>query len=92
MLEEQEKKFAKVQIESRCVLGGDRASAHLAPTWQNIDELDLIFIVLKPLRDFFDLLAGENRVTVSAVIPLLFYIKKKVLGYNKGDTDLTSEI
>ena len=76
----------------RSVLGGDRASAHLVPTWQDIDVLDSIFVVLKPLRDFVDLLSGENRVTVSAVIPLLFHIKEKVLGYNEGDTNLTSEI
>ena len=74
------------------VLGGDRASAHLVPTWQDIDVLDSIFVVLKPLRDFVDLLTGENGVTVSAVIPLLFHIKEKVLGYNEGDTDLTNEI
>ena len=76
----------------RSVLGGDRASAHLVPTWQDFDVLDSIFAVLKPLQDFVDLLAGENRVTVSAVIPLLFHIKEKVLCYNEDDTDLTNEI
>ena len=63
----------------RSVLGGNQASAHLVPTWQDFDVLDSIFAVLKPLQDFVDLLAGENRVTVSAVIPLLSHIKEKVL-------------
>ena len=76
----------------RSVLGGDRASAHLVPTWQDLDVLDSIFVVLKPLRDFVDLLAGEKRVTVSAVLPLLSHIKEKVLAHNESDTDLTSEM
>ena len=44
----------------RSVLGSDRALAHLVPTWQDQDVLDSIIVVLRPLRDFADLLAGEK--------------------------------
>ena len=72
----------------RSVLGGDRASAHLVPTWEDFVVLDLIFAVLKPLRDFVDLLAGENRVTISSYTTAL----ENVLCYNEDDIDLTNEI
>ena len=73
-------------------MGSDRASAHLVPTWQDQDVLDSIIVVLRPLRDFVDLLAGEKRVTVSAVLPLLSHIKEKVLAHKESDTDLTHEM
>ena len=44
----------------RSVLGSDRASAHLVPTWQDQDVLNSIIVVLRPLQDFADLLAGEK--------------------------------
>ena len=76
----------------RCVLGSDRTSAHLVPTWQDQDVLDSVIVVLHPLRDFVDLLAGEKRVTVSAVLPLLSHIKEKILAHKEGDTELTGKM
>ena len=76
----------------RSVLGSDRVSAHLVPTQQDQDVLDSIIVVLRPLRDFVDLLAGEKRVTVSAVLPLLSHIREKVLAHKESDTDLTDEM
>ena len=51
----------------RSVLGSDQASAHSVATWQDQDVLNSIIVVLRSLKDFADLLAGEERVTVSAV-------------------------
>ena len=76
----------------RCVLGSDQTSAHLVPTWQDQDALDSVIVVLRPLRDFVDLLAGKKGVTVSAVLPLLSHIKEKVLAHKVGDTELTGEM
>lgn len=65
----------------RCVLGSDQTSAHLVPTWEDQDVLDSVIVLLCPLRDFVDLLAGEKRVTISAVLLLLSHMKEKVLAH-----------
>ena len=44
------------------------------------------------LQDFVDLLAGENRVTISTVLPLPSYIKEKILAHKESDTELTCEM
>ena len=51
----------------RSVLGSDPTSAHSVATWQDQDVLDSIIVVIRPLQDFTDSLAGEKRVTVSPV-------------------------
>ena len=56
------------------------------PTWQDQDVLDSVIVVLRPLQDFVDLLGGEERVTISAVLPLLSHIKEKVLTHKEGDS------
>ena len=48
--------------------------------------------VLISLHDFTDSLAGEKKVTVSAIIPLLRHIKDTVLANKQGESSLTKEI
>ena len=76
----------------RVILGNDRKTAHLVLSWRDTNILDSIVAVLHPLREFTDLLAGEKRVTASAVLPLLNHITKNVLVRKDGETDLTCEI
>ena len=63
----------------RQVLGPDRKCSHLIPTWQDVEVLQSIHVVLSPLADFTDMLSGEERVTASAIKPLLNVLTNKVL-------------
>ena len=49
----------------------DRKTAHLVPTWQDLEVLESINKALAPLADFTDILSGEKYVTFSALVPLL---------------------
>ena len=63
------------QMEAiRIVLGGDRNSSHLIPTWQDRDVLDSVAAALKPLKVMTDALSGEKCITISAVKPLLNHL------------------
>ena len=48
--------------------------------------------VLSPLCEFTDLLAGEKKVTVSAILPLLHHIQDTILANKPGESNLTKEI
>ena len=61
------------------VLSDDRETAHLIPTWQDIDVLESIQAALGPLTDFTDMLSGENFVTMSTILPVLHILKNEVL-------------
>ena len=74
----------------RIIFASDRKTAHLVLTWQHMDVLEPA--VLCPLCKFTDLLAGEKRVTVSAIIPMLNHIEDTILANKPGETNLTSEI
>jgi len=50
----------------RQVLSADRKTAHLVPTWQDLEVLESIDKALSPLADFTDILSGEKYVTFSA--------------------------
>ena len=43
-----------------------------------MDVLESVMAVLSPLREFTDLLAGEKKVTVSAILPLFRHIQDSV--------------
>ena len=75
----------------RQVLSVDRKTAHLVPTWQNLEVLESINKALSPLADFADILSGEKYVTFSALIPLLKHITDDVL-CDDEDTTLTTDI
>ena len=76
----------------RIVLANDRRTAHLAPTWQDMDVLESVVAVLSPLREFTDLLASQKKVTVSAILPLLHHIQDTILANKPGESNLTKEI
>ena len=46
----------------RIVLGGDRKSSHLVPSWQDLDVLQSLNAALSPLKDYTDVLSGEDHV------------------------------
>ena len=76
----------------RQVLTVDRKYAHLIPTWQDLDVLESMKAALGQLDDFTDMLSGEQKVTVSAINPVLHILKTKVLKACEDDTDLTKTI
>ena len=81
------------QMEAiRIVLGGDRNSSHLIPTWQDSDVLQSVAAALKPLKVMTDALSGEKCITISAVKPLLNHLINEVLVEKEEDTELTKEI
>ena len=57
-----------------------------------MDVLESVVAVLSPLREFTDLLAGEKKVTVSAILPLLHHIQNTILTNTPGESNLTKEI
>ena len=76
----------------RQVLGTDRKCSHLIPTWQDVEVLQSIHAVLSPLADFTDMLSGEERVTASAIKPLLNVLRNMVLVASDTDTTLVADI
>ena len=63
----------------RRVLTSDRKTAHLTPTWQDIDVLKSINSVLSQLTSLTDILSGENYVTISALLPLMDVLNNSIL-------------
>ena len=76
----------------RQVLTVERKYAHLIPSWQDLDVLESMKAALGQLDDFMDMLSGEQKVTMSAIKPVLHILKTKVLKASKDDTDLTKTI
>ncbi|XP_065899760.1 E3 SUMO-protein ligase ZBED1-like [Dysidea avara] len=76
----------------RQVLASDRRCSHLLPTWQDIEVLQSIHAVLSPLAEFTDTLSGEERVTASAIKPLLDLLQRKTLATSPADTTLVTDI
>ena len=74
------------------VLSVDRKTAHLVPTWQNLEVLESINKALAPLADFMDILSGEKYVTFSALVPFLKHITDDILCEDEEDTTLTADI
>lgn len=61
------------------VLGSDKRSCHLVPTWQNLEVLESINKSVKPLEDFTDALSGESYVSVSCIKPVLHLFRTSLL-------------
>ena len=74
------------------VLSIDKKTAHLVPTWQDLEVLESINKALAPLADFTDILSGEKYVTFSALVPLLKHVTDNVLCEDEEDTTLTVDI
>lgn len=82
---EQEKAIARV-------LGADKKSRHLVPTWQDIEVLESINKAVKPLQDFTDALSGEGYASVSYIKLVLHLFKTSLLQPEEEDTELTKTI
>ena len=85
-------RFLEQEKALRQVLSNDRKTAHLVPTWQDIEVLESVHAALGPLADFTDMLSGEERVTLSAIKPVLYMLKHEVLAECSEDTQLTADI
>lgn len=74
------------------ILGSDKKTRHLMPTWQDLDILESINKAVKPLQDFTDALSGEDYVSISYIKPVLHLFKTSLLLPAEEDTDLTKAI
>nr|XP_033940623.1 zinc finger BED domain-containing protein 4-like isoform X2 [Pseudochaenichthys georgianus] len=74
---EQEKAIAQV-------LGADKKSRHLVPTWQDIDVLESINKAVSPLKEFTDALSGEAYVSVSYLKPVIHLLNNSLLQPEEG--------
>lgn len=57
---EQERAIARI-------LGVDKKTHHLVPTWQDLEVLEATNKAVKPLQKFTDILSGESYVSVSCI-------------------------
>ena len=69
----------------RVVLGQDRKTSYLVPSWQDLDVLHSVVCVIKPLQEITDTPSGEKRVTCSVVKPLLKVINENILATTDED-------
>ena len=74
------------------VLGQDRKVSHLVPSWQDLDVLSSVVAAIGPLQEITDILSGEQRITCSAIKPLLDVPYDKMLATTDDETSLTQEI
>lgn len=72
------------------VLGSDKRSCHPLPTWQDLEVLESVNKVVKPLQDFTDALPGESYVCVSCIKPVLCLFRTSLLQRGAEDTELTA--
>lgn len=85
-------RFLKQEKAIVRVLGSDKKSRHLVPTWQDLDVLKSINKAVKPLQDFTDALSGESYVSVSYIKPVLHLFKTSLLQPKEENTELTKTI
>lgn len=85
-------RFLKQEKAIVRVLGSDKKSRHLVPTWQDLDVLESINKAVKPLQDFTDALSGESYVSVSYIKPVLHLFKTSLLQPKEENTELTKTI
>ena len=74
---EQEKAIAQV-------LGADKKSRHLVPTWQDIDVLESMNKAVSPLKEFTDALSGEAYVSVSYLKSVIHLLNNSLLQPEEG--------
>ena len=74
------------------VIGADRKTTHLIPTWQDTAVLESLDKALSSVAEFTNIMSMEYHVTVSSLRPLLHHLKTEVLLQNENDTQLTANI
>ena len=83
-------RFLEQEMAIIHVLGADKKSRHLVPTWKDLQGLESKNQAVKPLQDFTDALSGESYVSVSCIKPVLhlfepwirFFVRKKKHFFN----------
>ena len=85
-------RIVEQQDAIRVVLGQDRKTSHLLPTWQDLDVLQSILKAIEGFKDLTDLLSREKRITCSAIKPLIKVINDKIVIPQDDDSSLTLEI
>ena len=76
----------------KAVLSADRKTSHIIPTWQDMDVLNSIHKAISQLAGLTDILSGDEYVTISAVIPIVDLIDKKLLASQSDDTELSKSL
>ena len=76
----------------RQVLGADRKTSHLVPTWQDIKVLEAMNAALDQLADFTDMLSGEKMATASSLKAVLHILRTEILAVKSADSRLTADI
>ena len=76
----------------RVVLGQDRKTFHLVPTWQDLDVLQSVLKAIEGFKDLTDLMSGEKQITCSAIKPLIKVINDKIVIPQDDDSELSLEI
>lgn len=61
-------------------------------TWQDFDVLESVLEAVKCFTQLTDLLSGGNRVTCSAIKPLIEVINSKIVALKTSDTPLTVKL
>ena len=81
------------QMEAVCVvLAQDQKVSHLVPQWQDCDVISAVFAAIEPLQEITDILSGEQRITSSAIKPLLkSVVYDKILVENDDDATLIKQ-
>ncbi len=82
------KRILEQEEAIRFVLGADRKTSHLIPTWQDVDVLQSIHQALSPVSSLTGLLSGEEYPTVSAVLPIVHLINNTLLKDTEEDSQL----
>ncbi|XP_028408650.1 zinc finger BED domain-containing protein 1-like [Dendronephthya gigantea] len=76
----------------RRVLGGDRETSHLVPTWQDLEVLECLNNALSPLKDFTDILSASSYITISVVKPILHRLSTVELATKDEDLPLARQL
>ena len=74
------------------VLGTDRDARKFIPSWQDLDVMESIEVVLGPLFSFTDSLSGEKYVSVSLVKPVLNLFEEEQLCPADSDTEMSKTL
>ena len=76
----------------RRILGNDKKTSHLVPSWQDLEILECLNATPAPLNEFTDILSGSKYVTISAVKPILHRLSVVELACKEDDLPLTCEL
>ncbi len=76
----------------RRVLGNDKDTPHLVPSWQDVEVLECINNALSPLKAFTDILSASKYVTISVLKPILHRLSTVELAGQDSDPPLACQL